>query len=390
MTTERSRPARHRAIGRILRPALCAILGVAFAAACSPDNSKKSSDVPGNVTLTAEQQKHIHIYTVAVSHFQKTLDVNGVVDFDNDRATSVLAPFSGPVSRLLVQPGDRVKRGAVLAMVDSPDFAAAVGAYRKAIVAARAARKLADMDKDLLAHKGVAQREADQAESDAVGAESDRYAALQALIGLNLDPQIIRDIQRGRPISHIEGAIRAPLAGTVVERLITPGQLLQAGSTPCFTIADLSRVWVMAQVFDSDVASVNVGDTAQVMTDTDPKGIPGRVDNVAAEVNPNTRSVAVRVAVNNPGDLLKKQMYVRVRLRSRRESTGLLAPVSAILRDDENLPFVYVVQRDGSFARRHVTLGGRVGDSYAIPAGLRAGDRIVVDGAIFVQFMQDQ
>jgi membrane fusion protein, heavy metal efflux system len=390
MTIEHSHTVWNRDFLRRLRPVLCAIIGVALVAGCSPDDSKKPSDTPSNVTLTAEQQKHIHIYTVAVSHFHKTLDVNGVVDFDNDQATSVLAPFSGPVSRLLVQPGDRVKRGAVLAMVDSPDFAAAVGAYRKAVVAAHAARRLADMDKDLLAHKGVAQREADQAESDAVGAEADRYAALQALIGLNLDPKIIKGIQRGRPISRIEGAIRAPLGGTVVERLITPGQLLQVGSTPCFTIADLSRVWVMAQVFDSDVASVNVGDAAEVITGDVPKGIPGRVDNVGAEVDPNTRSVAVRVAVDNPGELLKKQMYVRVRLQSRRESTGLLAPVSAILRDDENLPFVYVAQRDGSFARRHVTLGGRVGDSYAIPAGLHAGDRIVVDGAIFVQFMQDQ
>jgi cobalt-zinc-cadmium efflux system membrane fusion protein len=120
------------------------------------------------------------------------------------------------------------------------------------------------------------------------------------------------------------------------------------------------------------------------------RSLPGRVETVAAEVDPNTRSVMARVAVENPGDLLKKQMYVRVRLQSRDESTGILAPISAILRDDENLPFVYVLQRDGSFARRHVTLGGRVGDSYDIPAGLQAGDRIVVDGAIFVQFMQDQ
>jgi cobalt-zinc-cadmium efflux system membrane fusion protein len=114
------------------------------------------------------------------------------------------------------------------------------------------------------------------------------------------------------------------------------------------------------------------------------------VDNISAEVDPNTRSVAVRVVVKNPGDLLKKQMYVQVQLQARQESTGLLVPVSAILRDDENLPFVYVVQRDGSFARRHVTLGYRTGDRYDIPTGLRAGDRIVVDGAIFVQFMQNQ
>ena len=98
----------------------------------------------------------------------------------------------------------------------------------------------------------------------------------------------------------------------------------------------------------------------------------------------------VRVVVENPADILKKQMYVRVLIQARQESTGLLVPVSAILRDDENLPFVYVAQPDGSFARQHVTLGYRAGDQFDIPAGLKAGDQIVVDGGIFVQFMQNQ
>ena len=83
-------------------------------------------------------------------------------------------------------------------------------------------------------------------------------------------------------------------------------------------------------------------------------------------------------------------MYVRVLIQARQENSGLLVPVSAILRDDENLPFVYVAQRDGSFARRHVTLGYRTGEQYDIPAGLKPGDRIVADGGLFVQFMQIQ
>jgi cobalt-zinc-cadmium efflux system membrane fusion protein len=107
-------------------------------------------------------------------------------------------------------------------------------------------------------------------------------------------------------------------------------------------------------------------------------------------VDPTTRSVNVRVTVDNPAGLLKKQMYVHVAIQSRQENTGLLAPVSAILRDDENLPFVYVEQRDGGFAREHVTLGTRAGDLYDIPEGVHAGDRIVVDGGLFIQFMQAQ
>jgi cobalt-zinc-cadmium efflux system membrane fusion protein len=100
--------------------------------------------------------------------------------------------------------------------------------------------------------------------------------------------------------------------------------------------------------------------------------------------------VAVRVVAANPGEALKKQMYVRVLIHAHQDSDGLLVPVSAILRDDENLPFVYAAQADGSYARQHVTLGYRTGDQYDIVQGLTAGDRIVTEGGIFVQFMQNQ
>jgi cobalt-zinc-cadmium efflux system membrane fusion protein len=286
--------------------------------------------------------------------------------------------------------GDQVKKGDPLAEIDSPDFAAAIGAYRKALATAKTNRRLADLDKDLVQHQGVSQREAEQAETDAVNAEADRDAALQGLVSLNVNPQTIKDIQDGRPILRPGGLIRAPVAGTVVEKLITPGELLEAGTTPCFTVANLSRVWVMAQVFGSDLASVSRGDTAEVVTGIGSKTFSGRVDNISALVDPDTRSVAVRVVADNPGNILKKQMYVRVRIQAHQESTGLLIPVSAVLRDDENLPFVYLTETDGSFARQHVTLSDRTGDQVEIAEGLKAGDQIIIDGAIFVQFMQTQ
>jgi cobalt-zinc-cadmium efflux system membrane fusion protein len=286
--------------------------------------------------------------------------------------------------------GDHVKKGDALAAVDSPDFAAAISAYHKAIATAQTNRRLADLDKDLLQHNGVAQKEATQAETDAVNAEADRDAALQALVGLSVPAETIKQIQDGKNVTHAEGFIRSPIAGTVVEKLITPGELLQAGTTPSFTVANLSKMWVMAQIFGSDLASVSVGDSAQVSGGIDSKILPGKVDNISALVDPDTRSVAVRVVIDNPGDILKKQMYVRVRIQAQQTSSGLLVPVSAVVRDDENLPFVYLVEADGSFARQHVTLGVRADDQYDIDEGLKAGDQIVVDGALFVQFMQNQ
>ena len=239
------------------------LFALAIVAGCTPDNGSPKAAPASNVTLTGAQKKNIQIVTVRQSQFHRTVQTDGVVDFDNDRATSVLAPISGSVSRLLVSPGAHVSKGQALALVESPDYASAIGAYRSAVVAATAARKLANMDKDLLTHQGVSEREAAQAESDAVTAESNRNAALQTLVSLHVDPAAIEKIRRGEPVGN-GGIIRAPIAGTVVERLITPGQLLQAGTTPAFTIADLSRVWVMAQVFGSDLQNVSLGDSAEV------------------------------------------------------------------------------------------------------------------------------
>ena len=378
---------------RSVAVAVIAIAAILSFAGCSPKtnaNSETASVTVSNVTLTAAQRQKISLYTVAPSKYHKTTDTTGTVDFDNDQATTILAPFGGPVSRMLVSPGDQVKAGDTLATVDSPDFALAVSAFRKALATAVTDRRVADLDKDLIQHNGVAQREEEQAQTDAANAEADRDAALQALVSLNVDPKTIEDLQKGRPVARPEGLIRSPIAGTVVEKLITPGELLTAGTTPCFTVADLSRMWIMTQIFGSDLASVKVGDPAEVQTGIGSNVFSGTVDNISAQVNPDTRSVVMRVVVENPGDLLKKQMYVSVRIKAQQESTGTLVPVSAILRDDENLPFVYIAQADGSFARRPVTLGYGTGDQYDIPAGLQTGDQIVVDGAIFVQFLQNQ
>ncbi len=370
--------------------AALAAVALAFCGCSSRVDSNPTTVTASNVRLTAAQRQNIQLYTVAPSRFRRTVETTAAVDFDNDQATSVLAPFSGPVSRLLVSQGDEVTKGQPLATVDSPDFATAISAYQKALATARTNRRLADLDQDLVQHNGVSQREYEQAQTDATNAEADRDAALRELVSLNVPSETIEAIRQGKPAARPEGIIRSPVAGTVVEKLITPGELLQAGTTQCFTVANLSRVWVMAQLFGSDLSAVAVGDPAEVVTGIDAHNFPGRVDKISALVDPDTRAVAVRVVVENPQHSLRKQMYVRVLIHSADESTGLLIPISAVLRDDENLPFVYLAQSDGSFARREITLGSRVADQYEVPQGLRAGDQLVIAGGLFVQFMQSQ
>jgi cobalt-zinc-cadmium efflux system membrane fusion protein len=369
-----------------------ALFAVAALAACSShsDEADNNATSVSNVKLTKAQLSHIHIYTVVPVGYRQRIEAPGVVDFNNDQATSVVSPFTGPVTQTLVALGQHVVKGQPLALVHSADYASAIGAYRKAIVAARNARRVAQADRDLAAHNGISAREAAQAETDAASAEADRQAALQTLISLNVDWGTIAGAEAGRTTAAPAAIIKAPVSGVVVDKQVTPGQLLQAGSSATFTVANLSQVWVLAQISDSDLGAVALHDPADINPGNGTGVFHGTVDNISATVDPNTRAITARIVAPNPADLLKKQMYVDVSIQSARVSTGLLVPVSAVLRDDENLPFVYIALPDGTFARRHITQGYRDSQNVAVTSGLQTGDRIVADGALFLQFMQSQ
>jgi membrane fusion protein, heavy metal efflux system len=362
----------------IVRMGLLAVLALTAACSSSSDENSAAPAVP-NVRLTKAQRSHIQLYTVVPVGYRETIEAPGTVDFDNDQATAVVSPFTGPVTRIFVAMGQPVAKGQPLAAVASADVAAAVAAYRKAAVASANARRVAAADRDLAAHNGISEREAAQAQTDAASAEADRVAALQALASMGASPG-----------SGLYGIIRAPVSGIIVDKTVTPGQLLQAGSSTAFTVANLSQVWVMAQISPDDLAEVARGEAARIDPRNGTGPFHGTVENVSASVDPNTRAVVARIVAPNPGDLLKKQMYVDVSIESARVATGLLVPVSAILHDDENLPFVYLALRDGSFARRHVTLGYRDSQNYDVTSGLESGDKVVANGALFLQFMQSQ
>ncbi len=374
---------------RVVTLALLAGLGV-LAAGCSRADGEKSDPAHAAFGLTAAQRAKIHVAAVQADTFSPTVELTGTVAFDGNTSTQVLAPISGPVVRLLVELGDHVTAGQALALVASPDFAADVAAYRKAVAAAVNARRIADLDEQLWKNDAIARRDLQQAQTDAAQAEADRDAALAQLKAIGIDSAGAAAILEGRTVQAPQGVVRAPIAGVVVERLITPGQLLQAGATPCFTVADLSTVWVMANAFEADLPDVAAGDPADVEPTLGNEKFTGTVDYVGAEVDPQTRATAVRIVVRNRADFLKRDLYVRVAIHSRRPRRGLLVPVSAVLRDAENLPFVFLAGADSSFARRPVTLGARVGDRVEIAAGLASGDHIIVEGGLFLQFAESQ
>lgn len=377
---------------RIQTSSLLAVL--ALAAGCSSERSATFGDTamsasqPKNLTVTPEQRQRIHLVTVQTVSFRPVIEATGTVAFNGDHSTQVLSPVSGPATRVIGTPGMVVRRGDPLAYVSSPDFATAVADYRKAQSAYRNAKRIADRDSALFKNDALARSELEQAQADLVAAEADVDAAVESMRSLGVDEAQIQAVRDGKTAS-IAAIVRAPIDGTIVEKLVSQGQLLQAGSTACFTIADLSTMWVLANVYANDLPDVAVGQPADVITDVARAPVPGRVDYIASLADPGTKAVQVRILTPNNKRLLRRDLFVRVQIKSSTEHRGILVPLSSVLRDEQNLPFVFVAANNG-FGRRRITLGTRVGDQYEAQSGLAPGDQVVTEGALFLQFAETQ
>ena len=349
-----------------------------------------SSARPTAFRVTPAQRARLQVVTVDRTTFRPVLNATGTVAFNGDHSTSVIAPISGPVVRVIAQLGARVSARQTLATVSSPDFATDVAGYRKAEQLTQNAKRILDRNEQLFANDALARSDLDQSRTDYASAVADRDAAAQQLRAIGIDQATITAIQDGKLVTAIEGAIRAPITGVVVEKLITPGQLLVAGSTAAFTIADLSTMWVLASVYGDDIGAVRNGDIVDVIVDASATPVQGRVDFIAPIVDPGTRATTVRVLATNDAQLLRRDMFVKVRFHASVARTGIVVPAAALLRDDDNLPFVFLLNTDGTFARRRVTLGAELETGFEITAGLAPGDKLLTNGALFVQFAEHQ
>jgi multidrug efflux pump subunit AcrA (membrane-fusion protein) len=171
-----------------------------------------------------------------------------------------------------------------------------------------------------------------------------------------------------------------------VQKLVAPGQLIQAGSTTCYVISDVSNVWVQGHIFDRDLASVRPGDTVEETNPSVPVVFHGVVEYIGAMLDPATRTTPVRIVTRNQGGLLKKDMFVEAVIHTRTLRNILSAPTSSLLRNAQNEPFVYVEASPGRFAQRLVATGGQQDNLTEITSGLKEGERIVSEGSEFLQF----
>ncbi len=378
------------------RPAGWVALAVLIAAvAVSSCTSKPVAGAPADTSseggaslfqVPPNQLEHLKIATVHQAVWSPAVRTTGTVDWDADHTTQAITQVNGPISRLLVDTGTLVAADQPLLYVSSPDVANAVATYKKARNRVDYSKKTLDRSKDLLDHKVIAQKDLEAAEQDYNDARSEVENDLQALKIFGVTQQEIDQAQNQGVGINPQLAVRSPISGMVVQKLVTPGLVIQAGTTACFTISDLSTVWVWGHIYDRDLESVRAGDTVELTNAAFRQTFSGAVDYIGALLDPATRTTPVRIVTKNPAKLLKKDMFVDAVIHTKSGRSVQAAPTSAILRTDDNLPFVYVEVEPGKFAQRLVTIGVQQGAETELLTGVKEGEKIVAEGSVFLQF----
>ncbi len=342
----------------------------------------KSTNSAELFTIPQEQMSHVQVIEVQPTSLTRMLRLTGTVAYNGFHTIPVISQVSGPVNRIVVIPGQHVHQGDAMLFVASPDYSQLRTNYLKAKDAYALAQKAYARAKDLYDHKAIAEQTLEQAQSAETQAGGDLVSAMAALKVLGItDPD---ELVKSPP--SFEVPVKAPIAGEVVEQDIAAGQLLQTGATQCFMISDTNTVWVLVNVYQKDLPYVRVGDQVTIQTDTYQQVFHGRIAYVAASLDPNTRTLQARIETNNPGEKLKKDMYVTTSVNAGTIKNAIALPDAAILRDNENQPFVYAATSSNQFGRRPVTVGENSDGKTEITGGLKAGDHVIGDGSLFLQF----
>lgn len=347
--------------------------------------SEKKTDLAQTFRITQEQTAHVEVVPVLKENLPRSIRLTGAVAYNAFLTTPVFSAVGGPVHEILVVPGQVVHKGEPLLTVTSPDYSAARSAYLKARDAYQLADKMYVRAQTLFAHGAIAEADLQQAESNRTQAHADLESSADTLRALGLkDPEAVAK----NPVqSTAEIPVPAPVGGEIVERLVGPGQLLQAGGTQCFTISDTGSVWVLVNVYQSDLSFVRIGQDVEVSTDAYPETFHGKISYIAPAMDVTTRTLQARIVTQNPSHKLKKDMYVAATVRAAALQNVLTVPEASVLRDTENQPFVYVQTSATEFARRLVTLGDSNNGRVQISSGLKEGEHVAGNGSLFLQFM---
>jgi cobalt-zinc-cadmium efflux system membrane fusion protein len=374
--------------GKVCRLAIFAVLPwMIFSVSCS--NDTKAAPTKAEVTLdpnlyTFDHPELFKLARVEARELPTVLSANGSVTPDVNRTIHVTSQGSGRVVELKVKLGDSVNKGQELLSIYSADLAGAFSDYQKAVADERLAKKSLDRAQLLNSHGALAEKDLQQAEDSEEKARLDVQNTEQHVRILGGDP--------AHPGSLIE--LRAPVSGTIVEQNIAGFEGIKSldNSPNLFTIADLSKVWVVCDVYENDLVQMQLGDSAEIRLNAYPdKVYQGKVADISRVLDPNLRSAKVRIVLPNPGGSLRPNMYAVATFRSRKVQSRLVVPSAAIMRLQDK-DWVFRKEGQGQFRKTEVRTQRVTEDGFQqLQDGpLKAGDEVVGNALAFSTSVAEQ
>jgi cobalt-zinc-cadmium efflux system membrane fusion protein len=378
-------------LGVLASVALSVALGAGCRKAAEPEGEhageKKEGHQKGLVELTPEQVKNAGIQAGRVERRSQAglLEASAQIEAPPQRQAKVGSRIEGRVTDIRVNSGEQVKAGQLLAVVDSPEVGRAKADFLAALARSGVAAGTAEREKALFEKRISSEREWREAEAEAVKARADKEAAENRLHALGVTDA---DLERLRVAGHYDStvAIVAPIAGVLVERKVTLGQMVAPADT-LFSVVDLREVWILLDVYERDLAQVRVGQDASVRVAAYPgQEFKGRVANVGAVFEAKSRATKARVVLANPEGTLRPGMFATVTLEGTTgdERTLLVAPTAAIQRDGED-NYVFIPRGDHEFEGRRVRVGRVLGDWTEILEGVSEGESVVTAGSFLLK-----
>jgi cobalt-zinc-cadmium efflux system membrane fusion protein len=351
------------------------------------------------IEVSADRMHQIEVVKIIAASFPLKKSAIGQIAFNEDASTVVFSPFYGRVTKIFAKIGDKVQRGQPLFEIDSPevvqaqtDLIAAVHARDKAKSQLMIAQRQAERQVRLLKSQATSGREVDQAVNDQAAAESDMKTAEGALnaarnrlrVIIGRDQEEVDRVERERVINPLI-TINSPIDGTVITRRIGPGQYVRTDATEAlYSIADLSTMWLKANVPEVDIPLVRVGQEIEVMVNAIPDRVfKAQIIAIGAASDASTRRVAVRSEIPNPDGALKAEMFASFKVLVATGEPILSVPVQGVIREGE-AAFVWVQVEPGRFERRRIEVGREQDGRLAVLSGLRENDSIVGRGAIYI------
>jgi cobalt-zinc-cadmium efflux system membrane fusion protein len=334
--------------------------------------------------LTDEQLRAMTIETVALRPFHSEAITDGRIAYDGDRATPVYSPYSGRVTRLIAPLGAQVTRGQALFELQASEYAQAASDLLTAAAQVKLASLTEQRRHAQYDGRSGSLQDWQQSQTDLAAAQAGFASVRNRLRILGCSETAIDAmLAGGRPQPEV--AAVAPIAGVVVDRQIGPGQYLTAGgTTPVYTIADLSSVWLVANVREAEAVSVHTGQAVSARVLAVPgHEFSGHLDYVGAAVDPVTRRVPVHAVLDNHEHLLKPEMFADFTISTSADTLAPAVPEEAVVFEGAQAR-AWVMQDEHTVAQRQLTLGRLHQGVYEVTGGLAAGERVITHGALFI------